>query len=341
MTWLFESLSSLSFRDPWLLIAAVLLPLGLWLRYRRGSPPISFAPGSLIRDDDVLQDSTPMPRSWREWCLPVPRTLQTAGMLLLVIAIARPEHRVQLPLESSGIDILLCLDTSSSMTANDMDEVRTRLDLARQAATRFIAGRPDDRIGLIRFARYPDVLCPLTLDQDALNGFLADLSIVDPDGQEDLTGIGTAVARAAQVLGDSLGKSKVVILLTDGEENVATTESPDEIGPLRAARLCEALGVRVYTIAAGIGAQNQAGEWEPVDTSQVERLAELTGGEFFAARDADAINQVYDTIDEMEKVVFEEPRFELVEWFLPFLLTALGLLVMARVLECTVLEVLP
>ena len=149
------------------------------------------------------------------------------------------------------------------------------------------------------------------------------------------------MARAAQVLQGSESKSKVVILLTDGAENVATARTPEEIAPLHAAQLCEELGVRVYTIAAGIGSPNASGEMVPLDTGQVERLAERTGGRFFEARDAGAVAGVYGYIDDLEKVEFDEPRYKVEERFPAFLICALLLLLLSRGLESTVLEVLP
>ena len=332
MNSLLESLTGLMLLDPWLLWVGVLVPVAIGARRWRGAPAVSFAPSSF---------ADRMPRSWRIRLLPLPGVLEVVGLLLVVFALARPVHRVQLPREAQGIDILLCLDVSSSMAADDMDQRRTRLQVAKDAAAQFIAGRPDDRIGLIGFARYPDLLCPLTLDHRALERFLAEIELVESDGLEDRTGIGTAVARAAQVLRGSLAKSKVVILLTDGEENVATAETPDEIGPLLAGRLCEELRVRVYTIAAGVGGRSRSGEFVALDTTQVRRLAERTGGAFYEARDATAVGSVYATIDVLEKVEFDEPRYVLHEKFLAFLIAALSLLLASRALRSTVLEVLP
>ena len=147
-----------------------------------------------------------------------------------------------------------------------------------------------------------------------------------------MTGIGNAVARAAQVLRTSHAKSKVIILLTDGEENVATAETPDEIGPSQAATMCKELGVRAYTITAGIGT---------IDTTQVEQLAVSTGGQFFAARDANAVDRVYELIDRLEKAELEEARYEVQERFLPFLIFGVVLLLLGRLLGATVFEVLP
>ncbi len=330
MIGLFDSL-----RDPWWLLLWFVIPLGVWLRWRRGSPGVVFAPAP------VLSGSGRLPRSWRMRLLPLPMAMQVIGLLLVVFALARPVRRVELPQRAEGIDIFLCIDVSSSMSARDLDPQRTRLDVAVEAASRFVDGRPQDRLGLISFARYPDVLCPLTLDHRAIRSFLSELSVVEPDGLEDQTGIGTAVARAAQVLSTSTAPSKVVILLTDGEENVATADTPDEIGPTRASRVAAELGVRVYTIVAGIGKRERSGQWVELDTGQVRKLAESTGGAFYEARDAGAITRVYETINQLEKVEFEEPRYELIERFIPFLATALGLVVVGWLLQATVFEVLP
>ncbi|MHC4818557.1 MAG: VWA domain-containing protein, partial [Planctomycetota bacterium] len=181
----------MTLQNPWWLLLALLVPLALWLRWRRGAPTVLFAPGAFLAR---------LPGGWRVRLLPLPWLLLAAGLSLTVVALARPVRRVPLPHKSEGIDIMLCLDVSSSMTANDMDPQRTRLDVARDAAVRFIAGRPNDRIGLICFARFPDLRCPPTPDHDALRQLLAAVIPVASDGPEDATGIGTAVARAAQVL---------------------------------------------------------------------------------------------------------------------------------------------
>jgi len=131
------------------------------------------------------------------------------------------------------------------------------------------------------------------------------------------------------------------VLLTDGEENVARADTPEEIGPLAAARLCEELGVRVYTIAAGTGKRGADGGFEPLDTTQVQALAEITGGAFHTAKDAAAIADVFARIDALERVPVEEPRYEWRERFVPFLVAGLVLVVLAVLLESTALEVLP
>jgi len=309
---------------PWLLSLALLVPLALWIRRRRRPHAAPFPPAPLL---DV-------PRSWRVRLLPLPRVLQVVALLLAIVALARPARREALPLRTEGIDILLCLDTSSSMTARDMDRQRTRLEVAKAAAAEFVRGRPEDRIGLVSFARYPDLRCPLTLDHEALLSILAGVETVKSDGPEDATGVGTAVARAAQVLESDPKRERVVILLTDGDENVAIKGAPGEIAPSHAAQLCAALGVRVYAVSVGVRGPR-------VDTGALQRMASRTGGEFHEARDAGAVDAVYRQIDVLEKTGFERPRYVFEDRHLPFLLLAILLMLGGRLLGSTVLGVFP
>ena len=306
--------------DPWLLALALLLPLALWRR--RPAPAVPFAPLPLRR----------APRTWRVRLRSLPRALCVLGLLLAVVALARPARRALLPQRALGIDLLLCLDTSSSMTANDMDRRRTRLEIAKAAAAEFVRGRPEDRIGLISFARYPDARCPLTLDHEALLGILAGVTTVASDGPEDATGIGAAVARAAQVLQGDARRERVVILLTDGDENVAIEGAKGEIAPSHAAQLCSALGARVYAVAVGGSGPK---------TDALQRMAGRTGGEYHEARDAGAVAAVYRQIDALEKAGVEKPRYVIEDRFLPFLLAAVAIFLLGSVLGGTVLGVYP
>ena len=329
----FEAWTGYFLLDPSMLLLALLVPLAMIAHRWRGAATVRFAPAEFLPTDVV---------SWRVRLLPLPRLLMALGLLVAVLALARPVERVPMPLETEGIDIVMVLDISSSMNADDMAQGETRLTVVQRAMTDFVDQRPDDRFGLVCFARYPDLRCPPTLDHDAFRAIADEVVTVESDSLEDATGIGTAVARAAQVLGGSDAKSKVVILLTDGEENVASSQTPDEIAPLHAGQLCAEMGVRVYSVTAGIGRRNAStGEWAPIDTTQVERLAERTGGRFFQAKDADSVNRVYEAIDALETAPFAEPRFELEERFLPFLVAAVLLLLIGRVLQATIFEVLP
>lgn len=325
---------SVSLRDPAMLGLAVLVVPALWLRFRRGGPALHFGAAHLLGRDRL-------PVSWRTATRGLPGALHVLGLLLLVVALARPMSREPLPLEKQGIDILLCLDTSSSMQANDMDLERTRLEVAKDAAQKFIRDRDDDRIGLITFARYADLRCPLTQDHEALAEILAEVETVEGDGPEDATGIGTALVRAAEVLDASPTASRVVILLTDGEETVATDGMPGEIPPAHAGQLSERLGLRVYPVVVGIGKRSAAGRWTRLDTKDVRTLAARTGGAFHEARSAGAVEAVYARIDRLETSPFAEARFTMEDRYLPFLLLAFGLIAIGRLLGKSAWEVLP
>jgi Ca-activated chloride channel family protein len=311
--------------QPALLLLALALPL--LLRSRR-APALHVAGAGLAH---------PLPSSWRVRLRALPRLLEVAGLLCGVVALARPVVRHPLPLAHRGIDILLCLDVSSSMAANDLDPNRSRLAVAREAALHFVAGRPDDRIGLIRFARFPDLVCPPTLDHAALRALLGEVEAVAADGPEDATGIGAAVARAAQVLRSSATSSKVVIVLTDGEENVFNAHAPDEIAPLHAAQLCAAVGARAYAIHAASG---EPGATTP-GAASLQQMAERTGGAFFTARAATALAAVYARIDALERDELAEPRFRFEERFAPLVVAATLLFLGGRLAASTGLRVLP
>lgn len=282
-----------------------------------------------------------VPGSWRSRFAFVPSLLVTLAILALSLAIARPRERVVTTDETRGIDILLCIDASSSMAARDMSPTRTRLDLAKTSALRFIDGRPADAIGIVRFARFADLVCPTTRDHRALAKMLEQVQHVEADGPEDRTGIGSALALAAKTLRSSTSRSKVIVMLTDGEENVATTATPDEIGPLLAAELSREYGIRVYSIAAGIGKRSETGLLEPLDTTQLRGIAETTGGAFFEAKDDRAIDSVYDRIDELEKSIARTSDIELVDRNWPFVALALLLLALYHATRTTLWRTLP
>lgn len=243
------------------------------------------------------------------------RLLHATGLGLLIVAMARPVEDVPLPPEREGVEVILAVDRSSSMEERDLDPQRTRLEVAVDAAARFVDGRERDRIGVLAFARYPDLLSPTSLDHEAVREVLREIVMVERDGPEDLTGIGAAVARAAQVLRPREAASKVVVLLTDGRENVATPAEPGSLQPLEAAALCRAWGVQVYPIAM---AQD--------DPEALTELARATGGQAFAAQDAAALDAVFQALDRLARSPLAELRFEQEERFLPWL--GLGLLLL-------------
>jgi Ca-activated chloride channel family protein len=311
----------MSFQHPGFLWLALLLPIALMLKGR--PPTVLFAPARFLRD---------VPRTARSRLLSLPTILQVVGLALVVLSLARPVRRVPVPHERDGIDILLCIDVSSSMLETDLENAKTRLEVVRNAAARFIDARADDRIGIVTFARFPDLRSPPTRDHAFLRRVLTGIQPVQSDSEEDATGIGAAVAKSAQVLGRG-----VVVLLTDGEENVATADKPREIAPVHAGQLCRELGVRAYTIQAGRGRRTAEGKWLEIDTKPIRSLAETSGGRFFAAKDAQAVDAVYAEIDEIERMRFAEPDYRNVEKFLPLLSGAIGLLILGRFLRTVVL----
>jgi Ca-activated chloride channel family protein len=287
----------------WLWLAP--LALAAVLRAHRRAPAADVAAAPLLR---APAGAAPLPRTWRGRAAAVPGLAAATALLLVVLALARPVERVSVPAPPPGRDVLLCLDVSSSMAATDLAAERTRLDVARELAAAFVRARVHDRVGFLTFARYHDLRCPVTLDHDAVIELLQPLQLVERDGPEDATAIGAAVATAALALQRvSTAPTPVLVVVTDGEENVATALTPDEIAPLHAAQWCAAAGIRVHTIAVGRGNVRADGGVDPLDTTAVEQLARTTGGRFFRAADARELAAVYAAIDRAEASVVQPP----------------------------------
>ena len=315
-----DFVGGLVFREPVHLLWLLALPLVWWWRRRAGDPAILFGPAALLAGIGGARAG-----GWRRrW----PRFLQFAGVAVAVLALARPAEPVLLPRQNRGVEILLGFDVSSSMGRDLAGGRRSRLATAREAARRFLRGRPDDRIGLLAFARYPDLLCPPTRDHVALESFLDALAPREADDAEDATGMGAALARALAAFGaaEEGEGSRVVILLGDGEENVATEQTPEEIAPLHAAQFARERGVRTHVISVDTGE-------DPGDRSRLERLAVRTGGRFFRATEAADLPRIYAVIDELETLPREEPRYRFEDRFLVFLLGGLLAFVAGRLVE--------
>jgi Ca-activated chloride channel family protein len=293
-----------SLADPWMLLALPLaLALFLWARAR----------GRVIGRISVLASA---PRSLRQRLAWVPPCLQLCAIGCATVALARPlRSNVERDVRSEGVDIALALDRSGSMQFEDLEEGKSRLEVVKSVVGEFAARRMTDRenaadnVALIAFARYPRLLCPFTLDVDALQGFLDQVELAKRE-EEDGTAIGVALAKAVAVLRESDAKSRVCVLLTDGENNV------NDITPSAAAELAAEEGIRVYTIYAarylfqrdpfrGIVPTNQ----KP-DTSELEHMAELTQGRFFRATDRTELAQIYAEIERLERTPRTEQRFE-------------------------------
>src|SRR5690606_31658298 len=219
-------------REPLWLLLSVMVVFVCYLRHRqRGTLWLAAA-------RNWQPSSDPLPVTMRQRLAGLPWLLEGLGLTLLVLALARPVVIAAEPPARLGRDVLLCFDRSSSMAAQDLDRSNgdragsadlrpSRLTVGKQLAAEFLARRSDDRLGIVTFARYADLVCPPTLDHVAVAELLASVQLVDAEGPEDATAIGAAVGMAANLLQRSAASGKVIVLLTDGEENVATAGAPD------------------------------------------------------------------------------------------------------------------
>lgn len=309
----------------WLLSLFVLLPLLAWHLFgRRRRAALRFS-----STDEVRQ----LPRTWRTRLRWLPNALRLLAIALLIVGLSRPrEGRVQSITDTEGIAIQLLVDRSGSMRAMDFEvegQPVDRLTAVKKVAGEFITGndeltgRDGDLIGLITFARYADSDSPLTLDHDYLTGKLYESTIATRQS-EDGTAIGDAIGLGVERLRgleesrekDEPLQGKVMILLTDGENNAGSLD------PLQAAALAETLGVRVYTIGVGTQGFAPVPVTDPfsgrqilrsmrvnIDEQTLEAVAEATGGKYFRATDTDSLEAIYAEIDRIEKTRIEQQHF--------------------------------
>jgi Ca-activated chloride channel family protein len=271
--------------------------------------------------------------------------LRLLALVVLILALSRPQSgSTSRDVESEGINIILCLDISGSMQAEDF-KPHNRLYAAKQVIRDFIKGRKTDRVGLVVFAKESVTQCPLTNDYSVLENFLDQVQI----GQiEDGTAIGLGLATGVNRLRYVPGKSKVIILLTDGNNNAG------EIEPLTAAELASLVKIRIYTIGAGKLGESYFNARDPVtgqvityrlpelDESILKEIARQTGGEYFRATDEKALASIYKQIDEMEKTRVKVKEYtQYAELFPYFLWTGLIMVLVEAVLNHTLLRKLP
>ncbi len=232
-----------------------------------------------------------------------------------------------------GIDIILALDMSGSMCLmDDLDDRRSRLQVAKQEALRFVQQRKNDAIGLVLFGRYAIARCPLTLDKPMLNFIISDLELGKPSqDMQNATVLSQGLATAARRLQNSKSASKIVILLTDG------TPSPDDINPADAIAIAQDLGVKVYTIGIGgdaggftydaiFGLQRTA---TPVNKELLRKIAQETGGQFFEAQKPKDLARIYQIIDNLEKQTYQTELYSKYhDFFIPLLWLTISLLLL-------------
>ncbi len=277
------------------------------------------------------------------WIRHIPFILRTAALCLIILALARPRSSSKMEkVDSEGIDIVLAMDVSSSMLARDFSP--DRLGAAKDLAIKFIAQRPSDRIGIVVFAGESYTQCPLTTDRAALINLMKEIQtgLID-----DGTAIGNGLATAVGRLKDSDAKSRVVILLTDGDNNAG------EITPETASEIAKTYGIRTYTI--GVGANGTAPypvvtPWGVemrdlpvvIDEDGLKKIAATTGGRYFRATDNTSLSEIYSEINRMEKnrvTIDSFPVYQ--ELFKGFAVAALILLLLEVLLRLFVIRRLP
>ncbi len=328
----------IEFKTPLILFGILLLPVVAFLFFRHTGVSFTFSSTGFLKD---------LPHGWRARCRYVPMALRLIALLLIIIALAVPRR----PLEESrvtseGVHIILILDTSTSMSVTDFKVAGkpvTRLVVVKKVVEDFVKRRLNDRIGLIAFAARPYTVCPLTSDHPWLS---TQLERIDFGLMDDGTAIGSALAAGVNRLRTVEGKSKVIILLTDGINNAGS------IDPKEAAKSAEAYGIKVYTIGAGTkeavnGMQVMRGFFLPagtlaIDEEVLESIAATTGGKYFRATDTESLEDIYRKIDALEKTDIEETGYrEYQELFTPFLCVALLLVFFEVLLGRTLLLKIP
>lgn len=276
----------------------------------------------------------------------LPDIIIIIGIILLIFALARPQSSSKYEtVQANGIDIMLVMDTSTSMEAIDPSVNLSRIDNSKQRVTEFILKRPSDRMGIVVFSGVAFTQCPLTLDKDALINFVKSINtrITKVDG----TAIGNAIATAVNRLSKIESKSKIIILLTDGANNMG------EIDPLAACELAKDNNIKIYTVGIGstddyyeiqdfFGTRKVQSKENNLDENLLKEIAKKTDGEYFSARTSKALSQAFASIDKLEKTTVEHTKsVNYNEQFMKFLFPAFWFLILGFILKITVLKRLP
>ena len=330
-------MNSIEFASPYFLYVLIIIPLlVVWYIFlgRKHQAYVKFTDTSFFDG---------LPRSWKVYVRHVLFALEMCALALLIVALARPQSSSKnQKINVEGIDIVLTMDISSSMLAQDLKP--DRLEAAKNVAADFVKGRPGDRMGLVVFASETFTQVPLTTDHSMLLNMLKDMKC---GMLEDGTAIGDGLASSVSRLKDSEAISKVVILLTDGDNNAGSVD------PATAAEMAKLFGIRVYTIGAGTrgtapypvqtpfgGIQYQQ---IPVNINEplLQQIADETGGKYYRATSNEKLQQIYDEIDQLERSKIEINEFTRVhEEFLPLVIWSLALLLLVFILRHTVLKTL-
>lgn len=330
-------LEGLTFKNPeFFYLLLLIIPMAAWyvFRQKRNSASIRISSAAPVFK---------APRTMRHYLRHLVFLMQVIAIAFLTIAMARPQSsRSWENITTEGIDIVIALDISSSMLAQDFQP--NRLEAAKNVAMEFISGRQYDRMGLVVFSGEAFTQCPLTTDRAVLLNLFKDLQ----SGMiEDGTAIGNGLATAVSRIKDSDAISRVVILLTDGENNMG------EIAPITAAEIAKTFGIRVYTVGVGTigtapypvqtpyGVQMRDVEVK-IDEKTLQEISQITGGRYFRATNNNKLQEIYQEIDQLEKSKIEVKEYSRKsEEFLPFAMAGALFLVLSLIFRTTVFKTIP
>ena len=332
---LFDYFKDITFGQPWFLLLLIVIPVLIWWYAAKNNK----RQGSIIISDISAKGLS----SWKTSFRHLPFVLRLLAIMFIIAAIARPQTMFEEQnIEGEGVDIVLCIDVSGSMTAQDLKP--NRLEAAKEVAIDFVNKRLTDRIAIVIFSGESFTQCPLTTDHGVL---ISAIENIRNGLLEDGTAIGSGLGTSVDRLRTSKSKSKVVILLTDGENNGGL------IDPQTAKEIAKAFQIKVYTIGVGtdgyapqpvntpMGVVMQQGKVS-IDERLLKEIARETGGKYFRAKDNEGLTGIYDEINSLEKSKVEiSNRTKYTEKFFPFVIAALALLFLEMLLKFTVFRKFP
>jgi Ca-activated chloride channel family protein len=323
----------MAFAHPWFLLLLLLLPLAAWLKGRRGS-----SPAFLYSSVKLVENLT---RALRSRAGAFLAALRWLALAIFIVALAQPRlSKSTTEVKASGIDIACALDLSGSMNTPDYvvnGQQVNRFNMAKPVLEKFIEGRPNDRIGLVVFAAQAFIATPLTLDHEYLLDNIDRLGIGTINS--DATAIGDGITTALNRLRDLQSKSKIIVLMTDGGNNSG------KIDPVTATHAAQALGVKIYTIGLGNREIVQQMGLPPgylPDEDTLQQIADMTGGKYYRADNAEKFQKIYAEIDKLEKTESVINKYTQYRELFPWVVAGgLALLLIEIVLGQTVLRRLP
>ncbi len=331
--------TNINFVNPWVLLLIPLFLISWYWVNKKSKSSVKFLHIPSI-------EGINFDKSWKERLLFLLPLTAIASIIFLIIALARPQKTLDEEIrKADGIDIVIAMDISSSMLSRDFKP--DRLAVAKLVAEEFVDKREFDRIGLVVFSGESFTQCPVTTDHEIVKDFIRNLNI---GFLESGTAIGMGIATAVNRLKDSESKSKIIILMTDGENNSGY------IDPETAAELAKEIGVKLYCIGIGsegmalgpVGLPNKRGEYNfypiqvNIDEALLKNISKETGGKYFRALDANSLLNIYNEIDRLEKTEIESTVFKKYkELFRLYLSLGIGLLIIHLMLKFTILKVGP